>query len=252
MRPWAAPLHETPRMTTATPSGRTPESSRVPWAAAARVLVPIATLPLLIGWAFYAWVPGARAGVLEEDHFVEWLSALTFLAAGLVGAWCLLRGRSPGERLAVAVAALLGLLGFADELSFGERLFALDMPRIRGLKIDGAHDFAEVVAKGARDLFRAAPVLVGLGAAAVAGAGLMIAWRFKYPLLGLAREATATTPRLALLAAAAAVGLATLIDLPLAVFDHDFVKATEELIELAAAALLLAVPILAASRRPPR
>ncbi len=198
-----------------------------------------------LGWGVYALVPGARPGILEEDHVVEWLSALVFLAAGLVGLGVWLRGRSTAERLTVAVAAFLGLLGFGDELSFGERLLSLDMPRIRGLKVDGAHDFAEVVARGGRDAFRAAPLAVGLLVVASAAVCAALAWRFRDALVGFARALLATSPRVALLAAGGAVALATLIDLPLGIFDHEFIKATEELLELAAALLLLAVPVLA-------
>ena len=226
------------------------DSAFLPRWAVVRPPLAVGVATVGLGWIVYGFVPAARPGILEEDHVVEWLSALAFLAAGVLGLGLWLRGRTPTERLAVAVAAFLGLLGFGDELSFGERLLSLDMPRIRGLKIDGAHDFAEVVARGGRDAFRAAPAVVAVCGIATVAAGAALAWRFRDALAAFARACLATSPRVALIAAVAAVALATLIDLPLAVFDHDAIKATEELLELAAAVLLLAVPILAVRGEP--
>ena len=39
---------------------------------------------------------------------------------------------------------VLGLVGFLEEISFGERLFNLNMPMLGSVKIDALHDFIDV------------------------------------------------------------------------------------------------------------
>lgn len=50
--------------------------------------------------------------------------------------------RAWAQRGLPALVAGLALIGALDEISFGERLFGLTMPRVAGYKIDGLHDFA--------------------------------------------------------------------------------------------------------------
>ena len=45
------------------------------------------------------------------------------------------------NRKLLIIVAAVGLLCFLDEVSFGERLFALDVYHIYGTKIDSVHDF---------------------------------------------------------------------------------------------------------------
>ena len=114
-----------------------------------------------------------------------------------------------------------------------------------GRLVRGAHDFAEVLARGVRDLFRAAPVLVCMAALVLGMSASAIAWHQRTGLARLLAVTCATTPRLAVWAACAAVAIATLIDLPLGVFDYDLVRATEELLELSAGGLLFTAALLA-------
>ena len=46
-------------------------------------------------------------------------------------------------RLPLYLLALLGLAGFLDEISFGQRLFCVKMPVMSGVQIDAVHDLIE-------------------------------------------------------------------------------------------------------------
>ncbi len=190
-----------------------------------------------IGLAIFALFPSARPWILEEYRLIENLSALTFFLAGAWASLHLLRRRGR-ETTVLCIVAFLGFLGCADELSFGERLFELEMPTIRGLKIDGAHDFAEVFAKGGRDLFRAHPMVVASLLGGMLLAVLMALRRYRAELLRFAESTLVSPSRLALAMAVAWVGIATVIDLPLKFLESDWIRAAEELFELSAGVLL--------------
>ncbi len=93
---------------------------------------------LLVAFAVYAWIPTYRYLLVEEDGLVESLSAAFYIFACVLGL-LILKKRRAHKRLLVLVSAL-GLLGFLDELSFGERILGLSMPSVRGVSIDAAHD----------------------------------------------------------------------------------------------------------------
>jgi hypothetical protein len=77
----------------------------------------------------------------EEDSLVENMSAGTFFLAFLCGAALLMRGvRRRFDRRWLMLVTGLGLLGFLDEMSYGERLFDLKMPMVKKIKFDAIHD----------------------------------------------------------------------------------------------------------------
>ena len=79
--------------------------------------------------------------LIKEDGLIENISAILFAAAFLISLihWPKIR-RKEGATTFVFVG-ILGLIGFLDEISFGERLFDLTMPVIYEVKIDALHDF---------------------------------------------------------------------------------------------------------------
>jgi len=63
-----------------------------------------------------------------EDRFLENAQAALFLASFFLGLVALFRQRKKREKLTGALIAFLGLTFFLDEISFGERLFSIEMP----------------------------------------------------------------------------------------------------------------------------
>jgi hypothetical protein len=103
-----------------------------------RMFLVLAGFNVAIALTLAHLFPEYQPLLIEEDSLVENLSALFFVTAfffGLIMAW-----KRPSHRKILTLIAGIGLLGFLDEISFGERLFALHMPAINGIKIDAAHD----------------------------------------------------------------------------------------------------------------
>ncbi len=81
--------------------------------------------------------------VYGEDRLIESASAVLFLAAFALAA--LRSARHPARRGTVGVLGGVALVGFLDEVSFGERVFLLHMPRVSGVKVDAAHDLLDIL-----------------------------------------------------------------------------------------------------------
>jgi len=86
----------------------------------------------------YALLPGFRDYLFREDGLIENLTAIIFFCAFLVSMYFFfMKGK---RQKSLLVIAFIGLLGFLDEVSFGERHFRLNMPRYDGVKFDAVHD----------------------------------------------------------------------------------------------------------------
>ncbi len=94
---------------------------------------------MLIAFAVFFGMPDYRGYLLHEDSLIENLTAFLFFLSSCIGFLFFLRSKLHCK--ALIIVSMVSFLGFLDELSFGERLFKLDMPRIYGVKIDAAHDF---------------------------------------------------------------------------------------------------------------
>lgn len=92
--------------------------------------------------AIYGFFPVLRHFIAGEDRVVENLSALFFLAA-FVFALVLLRQKK-ARRRPLIVVAVLALVGFLDEVSFGGRIIGVEFPRYYGVYFDGVHDIVTI------------------------------------------------------------------------------------------------------------
>ena len=84
-----------------------------------------------------------RGYFVSEDSLIENLTASFYLLTCLF-ALVLLNIRSTRTmrgRKALMLFSVFGLIAFLEELSYGERLFDIEMPVLSGMKIDAVHDF---------------------------------------------------------------------------------------------------------------
>ena len=81
----------------------------------------------------------------EEDRVVENISAGLFLITFLYSLALLTDSRNIGYRKALIIVMVLGLLGFLDELSFGQRIFGFQVPYIQGFPLDATHDLIAIL-----------------------------------------------------------------------------------------------------------
>ncbi|MEM7710271.1 MAG: hypothetical protein AAF264_05865 [Pseudomonadota bacterium] len=174
--------------------------------------------------------------LFEEDRIVEWATVVAFAATGLFG--LLTFWRSDRRNLVLLAVALIGWLGALDELSFGERVFQFEAPRILGAKVDSAHDLL-LVARTA--IYRLAGSYQYALAAMLLVLGLAAGWGVVHAAMArgwtLGRRALLILP----VAATAAVALAQTIDVSLDLIPYKMLQRlyVEEVLELAAGILLL-------------
>ena len=71
---------------------------------------------------------------------------MTFAAAFLIGVTSIMRSQGLPTRKLHALIPVAGLIGFLDELSFGERVFGFTPPTLYGIDIDATHDLVRVAA----------------------------------------------------------------------------------------------------------
>ncbi|WP_394887590.1 hypothetical protein ACG873_21965 [Mesorhizobium sp. AaZ16] len=115
----------------------------------------------------------SRPDLFVEDGLVENLSAVGFAAATLFALSAALQGRvslTSAERRILVGTSALSLVLFLSEISFGARIFGIQMPQMSGGgEFDGGHDIVILVVRQLRD---AGPT--GILAAVIAG-GLLLA-----------------------------------------------------------------------------
>ena len=181
-----------------------------------------------------------RDFLVDEDNLIENLSAGTFCLAFLCGAALLFRGvRRLFDRRWLVLVTVLGLLGFLDELSFGERLFGLKMPMIANIKLDSAHDLIDwIYYEGPLVLARhRGPYLLGLVAAILLVSVALI--RLRRQLRGLACDRSNYPLYALMLFFVALLACAVTIDLGITDPWSTELEIVEELFELSAGIALV-------------
>lgn len=88
----------------------------------------------------YIFFPAWRPSLQNEGHLVENMSAALYFGSALLGFFMLLRVKEKKTRIVYLVIPFLGLMGFLEEISFGESLFNIQMPWIGDFKINSLHE----------------------------------------------------------------------------------------------------------------
>lgn len=102
-------------------------------------------------------LPNYRDLIIRENSLVESLTALLYLNITVVSIFLMGKiGRPIRELLFFSV---IGLLGFLDEISFGDALFNFSMPVFMGVEVDAIHDLTYFVLKFSKQAFLAYPGL---------------------------------------------------------------------------------------------
>ena len=110
--------------------------------------------------------PELLNNLAEEDQLLENLTTGLLFGAVCFGLWLQVRQRA--QRRAIRGFTTIALLGFLDEISFGERLFELKMPKAGGTKIDGLHDLLNMTKKIVINNAKFHPIATTLTLAAIA------------------------------------------------------------------------------------
>tara|TARA_B100000482_G_scaffold182295_1_gene156170 strand:+ start:785 stop:1480 length:696 start_codon:yes stop_codon:yes gene_type:complete len=89
--------------------------------------------------------PETAKSISREDGLVENLTTFILLATTALGLFSALRQNQ--RKRTVAIISAISFLAFLSELSFGERIFNLDMPHAGGKQLDGVHDLLHMIQK---------------------------------------------------------------------------------------------------------
>jgi hypothetical protein len=195
----------------------------------------IFAISILTAFGAYSWMPNYRGYLFREDGLIENLSAVFYLISFFLG--LLFFFKSNIHRKALIIISAVGLLGFLDELSFGERLFGFNMPQIHGVKIDAVHDFFILGCKAIKELTYSYPIYVflflGVGIIMVTIVTLKYSYELKETMSNIYHE----PPFILALFFTTIVFSALVIDLKLV--HHGALFMVEELFEMNAAIALL-------------
>lgn len=181
--------------------------------------------------------PQSEILIFSEDGIIEDATAIADATAALLGFCALwlgvLRDRQLVERMALWTIPLLSLFCALDEISWGARMFDLQMPQMQGGgEFDGVHDIFALVERWAvaTDLWTLASVLIAC--AALGGVMVYRHRQFLKDTLAFAWQHRLGRP---LASAILLLALATVLD-----FLHGrLISSLEEYSELSAGLLML-------------
>ncbi|MBU2612070.1 MAG: hypothetical protein KJ606_14170 [Chloroflexi bacterium] len=175
-------------------------------------------------------------GLLElEDNLLENLTALCFLAAGVLAAYLALREKT--NRGWLIFVAALGFIGFLDEVGFGSRYFGFSTPVIADKPIDSIHDIPVALAKLVLRGWQEFPLPITLAVFAPLLVLTIVIWKHGKAILGSLIRHLKFPPLILLLLSSALIALAILLD---ADFIHlELLVVLEEMCELNAAIALI-------------
>ena len=89
----------------------------------------------------YLFIPALRFSLIAENQFLKNLTAIFYFDSFVLGLLFFAQIKNKKYCSICILVPILSLLGFLDEISFGQELFSLDMPVLGRTRIDGIHDF---------------------------------------------------------------------------------------------------------------
>ena len=181
----------------------------------------------------------SRPDLFIEDGLVENLSAAGFAAAALFAlGTALLRPVSMtfAERIILFGVSGLSLLLFLSEISFGARIFHIQMPRMSGGgEFDGGHDILILIVRHLRGAGPTEMLVAVVGGGLLLAAVFALLHRFRQPARMIVRHVLSTAFEFRLVLALGMLASAVTLDL-----IHSY-KASilEEVLEFSAGAVLV-------------
>lgn len=205
--------------------------------------VPLGLLPvclMLIGFSLvvstlvYVFLPGSRELITLEDSLVENCSALLFISTFFLSSLKALSRKGRNSKL--YILSCVSLLGFLDEVSFGERLFSLSMPTLSGKKIDAIHDLADVAKNYILRYASSHPKMGALALGGLIGFSIFVLWKWNAEIRSFSAHKLKNRSVVFASLFVACGLIATLLDLELVYSEYLF--ALEEVLEMDAALCL--------------
>ena len=108
---------------------------------------PFIFLVLACGVLFLSTTLSPEAGknIANEDGLIENMTTFILFATAALGIFSMPKQNQ--NRKTIAIISFTSFVAFLSELSFGERIFDLDMPHAGGKQLDGIHDLLHMLQK---------------------------------------------------------------------------------------------------------
>lgn len=180
--------------------------------------------------------PASEIIIFQEDGIIEDASAAVDTCAAMLGFYALylgaLKGRMPIERIILVTVPILSAFCALDEISWGARIFDLQMPAMKGGgEFDGVHDLFTILERSVK---AADPLAASLIVAAICAALLLLIYRNRVRIIACLNYVLAHSVARPLAFAICLLAFATVID-----FWHGrIISSLEEFSELSAGLLM--------------
>ncbi len=207
----------------------------IPKLTAKEIFAYSAFVLLLSSFIFSFIIPDFLESISKEDHLLENLTTGLLLGTAFVGLinW----KHRKGNTTAIAIYTILAIIGFLDEVSFGQRLFGFTPPMAGGTSLDGFHDLANMSRKIISTNLQYHPTQTFIISAGLLSALLFCAFKFRFKISGAFKGLKKLKLASVVLSIALALLLSQLLDLNIIALSWS--TCLEEILELIAALGLL-------------
>jgi len=181
----------------------------------------------------------SRPYLVVEDGPMEDLSAAGFATAALLACGTALRsGRAltPAERIILFVTGGISVVLFLSEISFGARIFHVQMPKMRGGgEFDGGHDIVILVFRQLRDAGSTGIVVAAVGIGLVLAVAVRLLSLFRQEARAIVQYVLWRAFEFRLIAAVCMISSAVVLD----VIPSYKASVLEEIMEFSASGVLI-------------
>lgn len=197
-----------------------------------KLLLLFTIVSIVLGTTIFFTLPH-RSWLVGEDNVVENLSVLFYGLAFFVAVFRWTKSRQDNHQVGwLPGVAALGMVGALEELSYGQRIFELGVPRIAGVEFDALHDFANIAYEMLKDSYATNVALTATVSAGCVGLLGYFAMRYGSRTISIVKG---SQPLLILTFLALLIVTAVVIDLEIIKFKLHVLKLYEEIFEMNAA-----------------
>ena len=207
----------------------------LPILAVQNIYAYLAVLLLASSFALSFIIPDFLKSISKEDHLLENLSTGLLLGTAFFGLinW----KQRQANTTAITVYTILAIIGFLDEVSFGQRLIGFTPPMAGGTSLDGFHDLANMFRKIISINLQYHPTQTFIIQSILLSSFLILAFKFKLKIYGAYKHLKKLKLVYVVLSTILAIALSQILDLK--IINLSWSTCLEEILELIAVLGLL-------------
>ena len=202
----------------------------LPILAAQNIYAYLAVLLLASSFVLSFIIPDFLKSISKEDHLLENLSTGLLLGTAFFGLinW----KQRQANTTAITVYTILAIIGFLDEVSFGQRLIGFTPPMAGGTSLDGFHDLANMFRKIISINLQYHPTETFIVLSILLTSFLILAFKFKLKIYGAYKHLKKLKLVYVVLSIILAIALSQMLDLK--IINLSWSQCLEEILELIA------------------